>query len=148
MFLTFLSQVKVNALIKRASLFIQQCKDPRNDPALSLKDFATAVEIDPSNPDVYHHRSNFNYFIKSLLAIYYLIMWFSWKNSEIWCENVRDESLESIYLFFSLILCSPFAHIFFFIAFFYHLYFSGFSGDVIASYVLGKVLKSFYWFSY
>jgi len=57
-------KVKVNALIKRASLFIQQCKDPRNDPALSLKDFATAVEIDPSNPDVYHHRGQVHLLIE------------------------------------------------------------------------------------
>merc|ERR1719383_1218979 len=43
-------KVKVNALIKRASLFIQQCKDPKTDPELSLADFAKAANIDPVNP--------------------------------------------------------------------------------------------------
>ena len=49
-------RVKVNALIKRASLFIQQAKDPKKDPELSFADFSKAVEIDPENADVYHHR--------------------------------------------------------------------------------------------
>ena len=49
-------KVKVNALIKRASLFIQQCKDPSKDPQLSFADFSTALELDPDNADIYHHR--------------------------------------------------------------------------------------------
>lgn len=49
-------KIKVNALIKRASLFIQQCKDPQKDPELSFADFAQAAEIDPENADIYHHR--------------------------------------------------------------------------------------------
>ena len=50
------TKIKVNALIKRASLFIQQCKDPTRDPELSFADFALAAELDPDNPDIYHHR--------------------------------------------------------------------------------------------
>lgn len=49
-------KVKVNALIKRASLYIQQCKDPKKDPELSFADFALAAELDPENADIYHHR--------------------------------------------------------------------------------------------
>jgi len=49
-------KVKVNALIKRASLFIQQCKDPSKDPQLSFADFSTALELDADNADIYHHR--------------------------------------------------------------------------------------------
>merc|ERR1712012_331997 len=48
---------KANALIKRASLHIQQCKDPSKDPELSKADFAKALEIDPDNADVHHHRA-------------------------------------------------------------------------------------------
>ena len=61
--LTFLAEdpltdvkVKVNALIKRASLYIQQCKDPKRDPELSFADFSLAAELDPDNADIYHHR--------------------------------------------------------------------------------------------
>ena len=36
------SSLRANALIKRASLYIQQCKDPEKDPLLSLKDFERA----------------------------------------------------------------------------------------------------------
>jgi len=50
------TKIKVNALIKRASLYIQQCKDPRRDPELSFEDFKKALEIDPENADIYHHR--------------------------------------------------------------------------------------------
>jgi len=57
-------KVRVNALIKRASLFIQQCKDPKNDPALSLADFGLAAELDPTNPDVYHHRGQVHLLIE------------------------------------------------------------------------------------
>jgi Tfp pilus assembly protein PilF len=46
-------QVKVNALIKRGSLYMQQEKHTEG-----LDDFATAVRIDPDNIDVYHHRGH------------------------------------------------------------------------------------------
>ena len=49
-------KIKVNALIKRASLYIQQCKDPSKDPQMSFADFSKAVELDPDNSDIYHHR--------------------------------------------------------------------------------------------
>jgi len=49
-------KLRVNALIKRASLYIQQCKDPNKDPQLSFADFNQAVELDPDNADIYHHR--------------------------------------------------------------------------------------------
>jgi len=49
-------KLRVNALIKRASLYIQQCKDPNKDPQLSFADFSHAVELDPENADIYHHR--------------------------------------------------------------------------------------------
>ena len=50
------ASIRVNALIKRASLYIQQCKDPSKDPELSFADFEKAVELDPDNADIYHHR--------------------------------------------------------------------------------------------
>jgi len=50
------ANIRVNALIKRASLYIQQCKDPSKDPELSFADFEKAVELDPDNADIYHHR--------------------------------------------------------------------------------------------
>jgi len=59
-------KVKVNALIKRASLFIQQCKDPKTDPELSLADFAKAANIDPDNADVYHHRGQVHLLIDDI----------------------------------------------------------------------------------
>ena len=49
-------KMKANALIKRASLFIQRCQDPMRDALLSFGDFKTALELDPDNSDVYHHR--------------------------------------------------------------------------------------------
>lgn len=52
----FLYFFRSNALIKRASLHIQQCSDPEKDPLMSLADFELALKIDPTNPDVYFHR--------------------------------------------------------------------------------------------
>jgi len=49
-------QLKSNALIKRASLYIQRCKDPEQDSLLSFGDFKAALELDPENSDIYHHR--------------------------------------------------------------------------------------------
>lgn len=53
-------KLRVNALIKRASLYIQQVKDPQKDPELSFNDFKKAEELDPENPDIYHHRGQVN----------------------------------------------------------------------------------------
>jgi hypothetical protein len=49
-------KIRVNALIKRASLYIQRCKDPVKDPQMSFADFDLAIKIDPDNTDIYHHR--------------------------------------------------------------------------------------------
>ncbi len=57
------AKLRVNALIKRASLFIQQCKDPHKDPELSLADFKRAEELDSENTDIYHHRGQVCYLI-------------------------------------------------------------------------------------
>lgn len=59
-------KVKVNALIKRASLYIQQCKDPKKDPELSFADFALAAELDPENADIYHHRGQVHLLIDDI----------------------------------------------------------------------------------
>eukprot|EP00094_Tigriopus_californicus_P012644 TCALIF_12222-PA protein Name:"Similar to TOMM70A Mitochondrial import receptor subunit TOM70 (Homo sapiens)" AED:0.21 eAED:0.21 QI:0/0.4/0.5/0.83/1/1/6/169/580 len=48
--------LRVNALIKRASLYIQQCKDPMKDPELSFADFKQGQDLDETNADIYHHR--------------------------------------------------------------------------------------------
>lgn len=44
-------EVKVNALIKRASMFMQL-----EDPEKCFLDFEKAIEIDPECGDIYHHR--------------------------------------------------------------------------------------------
>merc|ERR1711935_425923 len=59
-------KLKVNALIKRASLYIQQCKDPSKDPELSFADFALAQSLDPENADIYHHRGQVHLLIDEL----------------------------------------------------------------------------------
>ncbi len=53
---TAAAKLRVNALIKRASLYIQRCQDPIKDPEMAFADFARAVELDKDNADVYHHR--------------------------------------------------------------------------------------------
>ncbi|KAJ0175576.1 hypothetical protein K1T71_008735 [Dendrolimus kikuchii] len=45
------TKVKVNALIKRASLYTQLENTER-----CLEDFANAAQLDPNNSDIYHHR--------------------------------------------------------------------------------------------
>lgn len=45
------TKVKVNALIKRASLYTQLENTER-----CLEDFAHAAQLDPNNSDIYHHR--------------------------------------------------------------------------------------------
>jgi import receptor subunit TOM70 len=59
-------KIRANALIKRASLYIQQCKDPINDPLMAMKDFKRSEEIDPNNCDVYHHRGQVNLLTEQL----------------------------------------------------------------------------------
>jgi len=49
-------KLRVNALIKRASLYIQRCRDPKKDPELAFADFAIAASLEPENADIYHHR--------------------------------------------------------------------------------------------
>lgn len=44
-------QITVNALIKRGSLYLQAYEREK-----SLKDFETAENLDPNNPDLYLHR--------------------------------------------------------------------------------------------
>ncbi|TWW57524.1 Mitochondrial import receptor subunit TOM70 [Takifugu flavidus] len=44
-------KLRANALIKRGSMYMQQ-----QQPMLSTQDFNMAAEIDPGNPDVFHHR--------------------------------------------------------------------------------------------
>ena len=53
-------KVLVNALVKRGSLYIQQCQDPQNDAILSFQDFDRGAEIDFSNADVYFNRGQIN----------------------------------------------------------------------------------------
>ena len=54
------AKIRANALIKRASLYIQQCKDPQQDPLRAMADFSKAEEIDSENCDIYHHRGQVN----------------------------------------------------------------------------------------
>lgn len=49
-------KVRANALVKRASLYIHMCQDPHLDQEKSFSDLSRALEIDPSNVDVYFHR--------------------------------------------------------------------------------------------
>ena len=53
-------KIIVNALVKRGSLYIQQCQDPQNDAKLSFADFNRAAELDPSNADVFFNRGQIN----------------------------------------------------------------------------------------
>ncbi|CAH1796180.1 unnamed protein product, partial [Owenia fusiformis] len=48
-------RIKSNALIKRGSLKLQQTKE-----AEAIEDFKKAVEVDPENSDIYHHRGQLN----------------------------------------------------------------------------------------
>ena len=52
--------IRANCLIKRASLYIQRCLDPDQDAKLSFQDFQMALDLDPDNPDVYHHKGQVN----------------------------------------------------------------------------------------
>merc|ERR1712098_882258 len=59
-------KLRVNALIKRASLYIQQCRDPAKDPQLSFADFSLAESLDPENADIFHHRGQVHLLIDEL----------------------------------------------------------------------------------
>lgn len=54
-------KLRSNALTKRASLHMQT-----EQKELSFEDFATAIKIDPENPDVYHHRGQVYLLIEQL----------------------------------------------------------------------------------
>ena len=69
------TKLRVNALIKRASLYIQRCKDPSTDPQLSFADFTRAVDLDPDNADIYHHRGQVRLDIIAILLNNYLIIY-------------------------------------------------------------------------
>jgi len=43
--------VRINALIKRAALYVQL-----ENPDMTFKDFDLAISINPSYSDIYHHR--------------------------------------------------------------------------------------------
>ena len=53
-------KIKVNALVKRGSLFIQRCQDPVNDSLLSLADFKLALELEPTSADAFMNRGQIN----------------------------------------------------------------------------------------
>lgn len=55
-----LFQLRINALIKRASLHMQL-----EDTNKCLEDFNLAARLDPNNSDVYHHRGQ----VRTLLII-------------------------------------------------------------------------------
>ena len=53
-------KIKVNALVKRGSLYIQRCQDPVNDSVLSLADFAAALQLEPASADAFMNRGQVN----------------------------------------------------------------------------------------
>ncbi|CRK86326.1 CLUMA_CG000014, isoform A [Clunio marinus] len=55
------AKLRSNALTKRASLHMQT--DEKN---LSFEDFEKAIEIDPENPDIYHHRGQVYLLVEEL----------------------------------------------------------------------------------
>jgi mitochondrial import receptor subunit TOM70 len=55
------SKLRSNALTKRASLHMQT-----DQKEMSFKDFETAIEIDPNNPDIYHHRGQVYLLVEQL----------------------------------------------------------------------------------
>lgn len=54
------TKVKVNALVKRGSLYIQRCHDPSVDAKLSYADFNLAADLDPNSADVLMNRGQIN----------------------------------------------------------------------------------------
>lgn len=61
-------KVKVNALVKRGSLFIQRCQDPVNDSVLSLADFKAALELEPGSADAFMNRGQINLLLDNFQA--------------------------------------------------------------------------------
>lgn len=61
-------KLRSNALTKRASLHMQT-----EQKELSFADFEQAVEIDPENPDVYHHRGQVRFFVVCV-KLFYLVL--------------------------------------------------------------------------
>lgn len=55
------AKLRSNALTKRASLYMQT-----EQKELSFGDFEQAIEIDPTNPDIYHHRGQVFLLIEQL----------------------------------------------------------------------------------
>jgi import receptor subunit TOM70 len=54
-------KLRSNALTKRASLHMQT-----DQKEASFSDFTTAIEIDPNNPDIYHHRGQVYLLVEQL----------------------------------------------------------------------------------
>lgn len=54
-------KLRSNALTKRASLHMQT-----DQKDASFSDFTTAIEIDPNNPDIYHHRGQVYLLVEQL----------------------------------------------------------------------------------
>jgi len=61
-------KIKVNALVKRGSLYIQRCQDPVNDSVLSLADFAAALELEPLSADAFMNRGQINLLLDNFQA--------------------------------------------------------------------------------
>ncbi|XP_071957600.1 mitochondrial import receptor subunit TOM70-like [Antedon mediterranea] len=54
-------KLRANALIKRGSMHMQE-----GNSAPAMADFATAVQLDPDNPDIYHHRGQLNLLLEKV----------------------------------------------------------------------------------
>lgn len=61
-------KIKVNALVKRGSLYIQRCQDPVNDSVLSLADFAAALQLEPASADAFMNRGQVNLLLDNFQA--------------------------------------------------------------------------------
>jgi len=61
--------VKINALIKRATLYIQL-----NNPEKGYKDFEKAIKIDEKCPDIYHHRGQVLYTCIRIHVFHYMFI--------------------------------------------------------------------------
>ena len=80
----FFFQIRVNALIKRGGIFIQQEKQTEG-----LADFAQAARIDQDNSDIYHHRGHVRLFY-TVKTLYRDILYNSkiLNNVNCFCTNV------------------------------------------------------------
>ena len=61
-------KIKVNALVKRGSLYIQRCQDPVNDSIFSLADFKLALELEPTSADAFMNRGQINLLLDNFQA--------------------------------------------------------------------------------